>query len=131
MSTQCEVVVHKSKKKICTLHVKKEKCCPAITNYWQNEVVTNVVMLLATYKIRVVMIMKFQEIGMIYNTYPNCNFIRRPRWIRMLKPSQNKKGQKKLASFFEKNYSATSCKKVFKKRCSWKFFWPSFSFDSS
>ena len=66
MSTQCEVVVHKSKKKICTLHVKKEKCCPAITNYWQNEVVTNVVMLLATYKIRVVMIMKFQEIGMKY-----------------------------------------------------------------
>ena len=65
ISFQCEEVVHKSKK-ICTLHVKKEKCCPAITNYWQNEVVTFVVMLLATYKIRVAMIMKFQEIGMKY-----------------------------------------------------------------
>jgi hypothetical protein len=72
MSTQCEVVVHKSKK-ICTLHVKKEKCCPAFTNYWQNEVVTFVVMLLATYKIRVAMIMKFQEIGMKY--YSNCHAI--------------------------------------------------------
>ena len=51
-----------------------------------------------------------------------------PRILRflILKPSQNKKGQKKnpAAPFFEYFFPAASCKKVFKKRCSWKMFWP-------
>ena len=54
-----------------------------------------------------------------------------PRILRflILKPSQNKKGQKKnpAAPFFEYFFSAASCKKVFKKCCSWKFFWPGFN----
>ena len=48
--------------------------------------------------------------------------------ILILKPSQNKKGQKKfqlhhfLNTFLQ--LALGSWEKVFKKRCSWKFFWP-------
>ena len=49
-------------------------------------------------------------------------------WVHdsILKPGQNKNGQKsfQLHRFLNTFFTAGSWEKVFKKRCSWKLFWP-------
>ena len=66
------------------------------------------------------------EAGM--NCFISSTFIKFVRsLIRLfiLKPSQNKKGQKNFLAppFFDSFFSAASCRKGFKKRC-YKMFWP-------